>query len=146
IGFNLLNAPPDADPVLVFNGYGSASTNTAQLANFELRNTSSRAIWLPYSGREFPLRAPFLERPMAAQPPANSARQTNVYSFSVGSFFMQGNKLPPGQKLLLEFPLASGRPASQVGVNYYVGTFKDGNDFLGNLGTRLLKSNASLKD
>src|SRR6266404_3885388 len=109
VALRLTSAQQNADPVLVFKGYSLAPTNTTQVANFELRNTSGRAIWLYYSGTEFPLRAPFLERPIAAQPPTNNARQTNVYSLSLGSFFMHGEELPPGQKLLLEVPLISAK-------------------------------------
>jgi hypothetical protein len=54
--------------------------------------------------------------------------------------------LLPGQSLLLEFPLVPGKPASQVGVDFYVGNFRDGNDFLSNLQTPLLGSNVSFKD
>ena len=146
IGWNLLNAHPHANPVLVFKGYGPAATNTAHLANFELRNTTSKSIWLCYSGAEFPLRTPFLERPIVVRPKTDNPQHTNIYSLSVGSFFMHGDELPPGQKLLLEFPLDSGKTASQVGIAYYVGNFKDGNDFLANMGTTILDQSASLKD
>jgi hypothetical protein len=146
IGLNLLYAHSDADPVLVFKGYSPSATNTTQVAQFELRNMRSRAIWLYYSGREFPLGAPLLERPVAVPARREDTQQTNVYSLSAGSFFMHGDKLLPRQSLLLEFPLSSGKPASQVGIYFYVGRFKDGNDFLGYLGTPGLDSNASLKD
>jgi hypothetical protein len=132
-------------PVLVFRGYAMTTTNTEQVANFELRNVSSRAIWLCFEGREFPLGAPFLERLVVAPTETNNAQWTNI-SFSVGSYFMHGEKLLPGRNLPLTLTLTSNKPASTVGIEYYVGRFADGNDFVGNLGTRLLNANSPLKD
>ena len=132
------------DPVLVFAGYSSVPTNATRIANFELRNASHRAIWLSYGGREFPLAAPLLERHVGVPTKANSS-QWNI-SASIGSYFEEGKRVLPGRSLLLEFPLVSGQPASQVGVAFYVGNFNDGNDFLGNLGIPLLDLNANLRD
>ena len=140
----LSSAHRDAEPVLVFKGYRSTPTNATQVANFELRNMSSRVIWLSFGGREFPLSATFLERPLVRPPNTNNTQWT--ISASIGSYFEQGEKLLPGQNLLLEFPLVSGKPASQVGVDFYVGNFRDGNDFLSNLDTPLLCSDASFNE
>lgn len=46
----------------------------------------------------------------------------------------------------LQFPLVSGQPASQIGVDFYVGNMRDGNSFLRTLGTPLVNRNASLMD
>ena len=140
------NARPNSYPVLAFKGYERSRTNAAQFARLELRNTTSRAIWLRYSGAEFPLSPPFLERPIAVPPRATNAIETNVYSIRLGSFFMHGEKLLPGTSLPMDFPLHSGEPAKQVGISYYVGTFVDGNDFISNLGTPLLNKSANWKD
>jgi hypothetical protein len=123
--------------VLVFKGYEGATSNTAQIAIFQLRNNSRRTIWLCYTGTEYPLRAPFLEEPISVR------KETNVYRISLGSFFMHGEKVLPGKDLALEFPLIYGNPAERVGISYYVGSFKDGTDFLGSL-RRPLPSSATL--
>src|SRR5947207_1464860 len=128
IGFNLVNRQPDGDLILVFKGYSSAATNTTRLANFELHNTSSRTVWLCYSGTEFPLRGPFLERVMPPSPKMNNAPWTNI-GISIVSYFEQGVKLLPGQNLSLDYLLRPGEPTLEVGIEYYVGRFKDGNDF-----------------
>lgn len=145
---SLLNGQSDGKPVLVFKGYRIGATNGTQLATFELCNASSRAIWLFYSGTEFPLRAQFLERPMVVPTKKDNTQQTNVYiySVSVGSFFMQGQQVLPRGNLILEFPLIPGQPVSQVGICCYEGKFSDGNDFLNHLRTFLLDRNASLKE
>jgi hypothetical protein len=145
-GFGTLNFRPDGEPLLIFKGYSARTTNGTQLATFELRNPSKRAIWLCYSGTEFPLKAEFLERPMTVPTCEENTQQTNVYILSVGSFFMQGEKVLPGGSLMLEFPLISGKPASQIGVCCYAGKFSDGNDFLSHLGTPLLDQKATWKE
>jgi hypothetical protein len=124
LGYNLLNTSPRAKPILIFKGYAPATrTNTIQLANFELRNATTRAIWLQYdSWREDP-KSPFLERPVAVPPKTSNLPPTNVYRVTVGSFIMHVEKLAPGQMLRLEFPLRSGKPAAQVGIFYYVCNF-----------------------
>jgi hypothetical protein len=138
----LTHGPRDADTVLSFQGY-SLKTNGTQVACFELRNKSRSDIWLRYGGTEFPLRAPFLERPTVIPEKTQNA-DTSCCVVSAGSYFMTGERLSPAQTLLLEFPMVSGKPALQVGVEYYVGNFKDGNDFLGNGFTYLLASDAHL--
>ena len=122
-----------------------STTDTEQVANFELRNVCSRPVWLCFEGREFPLGAPFLERPVVAPVGPNNGQWTDI-SVSVGSYFMHGEEVPPGRNLPLTLTLTSNKPASTVGIEYYVGRFADGNDFVGNLGTRLLNDNSSPKE
>ena len=77
---------------------------------------------------------------------STNSLETKVYSFSVGSFFTQGEKVLPENSVLFDFPIHSGEPEKQVGVCYYFGTFSDGNDFVSNLWTPLLDNRANLKD
>lgn len=142
----LFNTAPTSPPTLVLNRYEASATNASAVAKLELRNTTGEAIWLYYCGSEFPLAAPLLERPTAPPPKPANGMETNIYSLSVGSFFMRGEKVLPGSTVRLEFPLRAGEPAKQVGVSYYFGRFSDGNDFLSNLRTPLLDSRASWKD
>jgi hypothetical protein len=69
---------------------------------------------------------------------------TNVYSLSAGSFFMNGEKVPPGENFKLDVPLAPNNPLEQVGVYYHTGKFKDANDFTSNLGISTQRSDANL--
>jgi hypothetical protein len=118
---------PTPAPVLVFDGYSGSVTNRKLFANFELRNTTGRTIWLLYSGEEFPLSPPFLERPIAVQPQLTNGVGLN---FEIGHVFSTGEKVPPGGKMLLEFPLHPGEPAKQVGLRYYSGKFTNVFDFM----------------
>jgi hypothetical protein len=136
---------PSGTPALAFKGYSTRATNGEQIADFELRNTTTRAIWLCYSGGQGPLRAPFLERPINIPANTGDNKETNVWELNIGSFFITGKKVLPGRSVPLEFPLTPGTPTTQVGIDYYVGRFKDGNDFLGSIGTSLLDRNANLK-
>lgn len=133
---------PSSDPVLVVEGVERSETNSTQLVKLRLDNRSRKSIWLLFSGEGFPLRPPFLELSAAVM-----ANNTNVYSIiRAGSFFMHGEEVLPGKSLSLDFPVVSGEPAKQVGVSYYVGDFKDGNDFTSSLGILVLANQASLKD
>ena len=145
VGFCVLNARTDVQPSLVFKGYTTPTTNGTQLAKFELRNASRTALWLYYSGSEFPLKINFLERPLIVLTNEDNTQETNVYSFSVGSFFMRGEKVLPGDSVTLDVPLVPGEPASQVGICYYVGRFANGYDFLNHLKVPLLDQNATLE-
>jgi hypothetical protein len=143
--FALFNSRPSPRPCLLVRAYEGSTSNAVQVAKLELHNTTSKDIWLYYSGEEFPLRPPFIERRLSVLPTAANASETNVFSVRIGHFFMHGEKLVPGDSVVLDFPLHDGEPAKLVGVSYYLGTFADGNDFIGNLGTPLLDDRANLK-
>ncbi len=145
-GMLLLNTPRTSSPTLILNEYEGSGTNAGAIAELELRNTTGKAIWLSYSGSEFPLRPPLLERPTGPLPKPAHGMGTNVYSLRVGSFFMRGEKVLPGSSIQLDVPLHPGESPKRVGVSYYFGRFSDGNDFLSNLGMPLLDSRANLKD
>jgi hypothetical protein len=135
---------PSVHPTLVLNSYEVTGTNTN--AKLELRNTTWRPVWLYYSGSEFPLQPPFLERPTVVPLKAANGFGTNIYSLRVGHFFMHGEKVLPGDSIRLEFPLRSGESPKHVGVSYYVGNFSDGNDFVNHFLRPYLDSKANLKD
>jgi hypothetical protein len=80
-----------------------------------------------------------MQRPLVKLP-----EPTNVYSLTAGSFFMNGEKVPPGENFKLDFLLAPNTPLEQLGVYYYTGKFKDGNDFISNLGIPLQTSGPNL--
>lgn len=111
---------PAADPILVLKGYSVGVTNTAQVAKFELHNRSSQTLRLFYQGTTSPLSAPILTRFTAPlQPPkTNSLWAVNA---TLGSWFEEDRELPPGQRLLLNFPLVPGKDSVQIGLAYYVG-------------------------
>ena len=133
IAFNLSGAESEAKPVLVFKWFAGSPTNAAQLARFELRNTTSNVLWLCYSGEEFPLRPPFLTRPLIAQTNVDTTVLTNGYRLRIGNFFTSGINVPPGDNLPLELPFIPSQPTAQVGISYYVGSFEGGNAFLATL-------------
>ena len=141
-----MNKRPSLCPVLVFKAYEGSAANSGQVAKLELRNATKRAIWLSYSGSEFPLSPPFIERLAAVPPKATNATKTNVPSIRLGSFFMHAEKLLPGNSMLFDFPLHSGEPTKQVGIWYYLGTFVDGSDFMDNLRTPVLNQRANWND
>jgi hypothetical protein len=145
-GLLLLNLRRSSTPVLVFIGYEGSATNAIAIANLELRNTTRKTIWLRYSGTEYPLKPPLLELPKKPLTKLTNGLETNIYSIRVGSFFMHGEKVLPGNSVRLDVPLHLGEPPKQAGVSYYFGRFSDGNDFLRNLRTPLLDSRANWKD
>jgi hypothetical protein len=144
--FLCFQTPPNSGLVLVFTGYEISSASKRQIAKLELRNSTGAPIWLQYSGEEFPLRAPFLERPLVAPPRLTNSIGPAVYSLRAGSFFFSGEPVLPGGSVAFEFPIFLGEPAKQAGVVCYTGTFADGNDFLGSLSTTGLNTKAGLKD
>jgi hypothetical protein len=98
-GLLFFNTKRTSAPTLVLIGYEDSPTNASATAKLELRNTTGRAVWLRYlshSGQEFPLRPPLLERPTVRPRKAVNGMGTNIYSLSIGSFFMRGEKVPPG--------------------------------------------------
>jgi hypothetical protein len=139
------SAEPGSRPVLDFEGYERSETSAGQVAKLKLRNTTSKPIWLFLSGENFS-RPEFLERPVAVQPPGRNDPRTNVHSIRLGSFSISGKRVLPGKSLEMEFPLVSGKAPEQVGLCYYVGNFKDGNEFIHSLRLPLLIGRASLKD
>jgi hypothetical protein len=114
-----ISGQPDADPTLVFKGYGLGATNTSQVAKFEFHNRSSKTLRLSYEGAESPLSAPFLTRFTAPAKPNNTNSNWSATA-TLGSWFEEERQLPPGQRLLLNFPLVPGKPAAEVGIVYYV--------------------------
>jgi hypothetical protein len=146
VGFVYWNAGSSSHPVLVFKGYERSGTNAAQSAKLELRNTTRTPIWLLLEGEKFPLSPGFLERPMVIPPKTTNGVETIFRNLRIGSFFMNGKKLLPGDSLGLEFPLVSGKPPEQGGLTCYVGDFKDGNDFINNVMIVLLDDRATLKE
>lgn len=110
---------PDADPILVFKGYSEGVTNTSRVAKFELHNRSSETLRLSYYGTKSPLSAPFLTRFTAPIKP-NTTNSNWLVTATLGSWFEEDRELPPGQRLLLNYPLLPGRPTAEVGIEYYV--------------------------
>lgn len=119
IPFTSMGGQPDVDPILVFKGYSAGATNNAQVAKFELRNRSSETLRLSYQGTTSPLSAPFLTR-FTAPVKSHHTNSNWAVSASLGSWFEEDHELPPGQRLLLNFPLVPGKPAAEVGIEYYV--------------------------
>src|SRR5277367_5141863 len=105
-----------ASPIVEFKGYESHRTNRNVFAEFELRNVTARPIWLFFGGTNFPLDPPIIQRPLVKLP-----EPTNVYSLTAGSFFMNGQKVPPGECFRIDFPLTPNSPMEQVGIYYYTG-------------------------
>jgi hypothetical protein len=114
---------PTSQPALEFQGYSKSPTNEDRFATFLLRNTTRKTMWLIKGGREFPLSPPFRERPDISTWP------TNIL-VSLGSYFMSGERLPPGKSLPIEFKLQPGKPPKQIGIYYFFGNYKDGNDVI----------------
>ncbi len=140
-------AQPSSSPVLVFEGYETAATNGTQLVRLKLQNTTRQSVWLFFSGDAGSTITPgFLERPMIAPHETTNAVQTNLYSVKIGSFFMYGEELRPGASRFFDFPLVSGKPAEQLGISYYVGSFKDSRDFFAHMALPILQNDASFKD
>jgi hypothetical protein len=129
----------ERSPVLEFKGYEYHGTNRDLFAKFELRNVTARPMWLLFSGKNFPLNTTIMQRPLVKVP-----EPTNVYSLSAGSFFMNGEKVSPGENFEVDFSLASNTPLEKIGVYYYTGKFKDGNDFISSLVTPVQRSDANL--
>ncbi len=141
-GLLLLSSQRSSTPVLVFIGYEGSASNASAIAKLELRNTTRNTIWLRYSGTEYPLRPPLLELSTKPTPKLTNGIALNI---RLGSFFMRGERVLPGDSVRLDVPLHPGEPPKQVGVSYHFGRFSDGNDFLGHLGVRLLDSRANWK-
>jgi hypothetical protein len=123
-----ISGQPDAAPILVFKGYGVGVTNTSQVAKFELHNRSSETLRLTYQGTRSPLSAPFLTRFTAPVKPNNTNSNWSVTA-TLGSWFEDDRELPPGERLLLNFPLVPGRPAAEVGIVYYVDAAEKTNQY-----------------
>jgi len=136
---------PSSPPVLMFRGYRGSPTNSTQIAKLELRNTTSKTIWLYFSGEEFPLQGTFLEGQLEAVTKATNTTWTNI-TVRFTHEFCEGRRVLPGKSLLLELPLHPGQAARHVGIWYYGGTFADGNDFVNSQWLPLLNSNASWKE
>jgi hypothetical protein len=134
-------------PTLVFKGYERSGTNGAQIAVLELQNPTSQRIWLCFHGINAAPSPEFLERPIFALPRTNNSNGPNLFSVTVGSVFFSSEVLDPGEARILHFSVVSGMPQVQVGLRYYVGNFKDGNDFMAKaIEMPVLSSEATLKD
>ena len=110
---------PDAGPILIFKGYDVGVSNTSRVAKFELHNRGSETLRLSYQGTTPPLSAPFLTR---FTPPVklNNTNSNWSVTATLGSWFEEDRELPPGSRLLLNFPLVPSRPTVEVGIEYYV--------------------------
>src|SRR5262249_13901387 len=144
IGSLLFFSPAPSPPKLVLTGYERFATNANEKAKLELRNTTGRVIWLIYSGSGSPLKPPLMERPTV--PPPLPTNGSNVYELHLGSFFMQGEKVLPGNTVRLEIPVRSEESPKQVGLSYYIGKFSDETDFLNHVCTPLPSNSGNLKD
>ena len=127
--------------VLVFKGYEPSATNSTQIAKFELQNKTGSPIWIMFAGPPLSLEPQFLKRPIVIVP----APTNDIEPVSVTSYTEIRKKILPSEKLTLDFPMAAGAPAEQVGVRYYTGYFKSGSDFLNSLSEPILKKDANLK-
>ena len=131
-------------PVLVFNGYLSSKTNGAQFAELKLQNTTKKPIWIIRVGRSWPLHPTFLQKQLGAS--TNGIIQFSPDSDDVGSFFLSGEKLIPGQRIFLNAPLYPGNSSELIGVCYYSGNFKDGNDLIEATMLSMPTSDATFRD
>jgi hypothetical protein len=131
LGF-VLSKEHRPQPVLLFKGYERFGTNGDGVAKFELRNTTSKTIWLFLSGTGAALEPQLLERPRPIRSSDSRGVETNRLDFSGGPSFM-GEALIPGNNFAFDFPISRGRRPEQVGVCFYIGNYANGHDFVTNL-------------
>ena len=121
-----------ARPSLILLGYARSPTNSPSYGELLLANTTRRTIWLFRQGEIGETLQPnYLEYHTPVwRAPAKPGAYAMVNSVRVGNFSLQGDKLEPGAVLPLKIPVVPGAPPKSVGITYYTGGFKDGNEFV----------------